>query len=170
MQLPWFYRAFLHELHTRQIRYLLVGGYAVRYHGYVRETRDLDIWTPTDHADPAKVCELCREVFELPDLPVEPFATEWRIVHLTRAPSHAEIQLPIIGARPKVLAELAGSSTHVEILTIQSGVDFKSCYAARVMARVDGVPVSIVSLPHLKIIKGITFGREKDRDDLAHLP
>jgi hypothetical protein len=169
MQLPWFYRTFLHALHTRQIRYLLVGGYAVRFYGYMRMTKDLDIWTPTDQADAAKICQLCRDVFELPDLPVEPFANECRIIHLTRAPSHAEIRLPIIGARPEVLTELAGANTQVEILTVQSGVDFESCYRARVMADVDGVPVSIVSLPHLKIIKGVTFGRERDRDDIAHL-
>jgi hypothetical protein len=92
------------------------------------------------------------------------------MIHLTRAPSHAEIRFPIIDARPEVLAELAGSNTEVEILTIQPGVDFESCYPARVMTDVDGTPVRIGSLPHLKIIKGVTFGREKDRDDIARLP
>ena len=170
MQLAWFYRTFLRELHARQIRYLLVGGYAVRYYGYMRKTKDLDIWTPTDQANAAKLCELCREVFEVPDLPVEPFSSEYRMIHLTRARSRVEIRHPIIGARPEVLAELAGSATEVEILTIQSGVEFESCYLARGMADVDGVPASIVSLPHLKIIKGVTPGREQDRDDIAHLP
>jgi hypothetical protein len=170
MKLPWFYRSFLTELHERQIRYLLVGGYAVRYYGYARNTEDLDIWTPTEQADAKKLCELCREVFEMPDLPVEPFLTEWRIVDLTRAPAQAEIHFPKIGARPQVLAGFAGNRTHVQILTIQSGVEFECCYADRVMADVDGVPVTMVSLPQLKIIKGSTSGREKDRDDLAHLP
>jgi hypothetical protein len=170
LQLSWFYRAFLRELHEREIRYLLVGGYAVRYYGYVRKSRDLDIWIPTDSANAAKVCDLCREVFDMPDLPVEPFTTDWRIVSLTIAPSHAAIRRPIIGAKPAMLAELVGSSMAVQILTIQSGVDFESCYAARVLAGGDGVPVSIVSLPHLRIIKGAASERAKDRDDLEHLP
>ena len=170
LQLPWFYRAFLRELHERGIRYLLVGGYAVRYYGHARKTKDLDIWIPTDSANAAKVCDLCREVFDVPDLPVEPFTTDWRIVNLTFPPSHAAILRPIIGAKPGMLAELVGSSVAVEILTIQSGVDFEPCYAARVLADGDGVPVSIVSLPHLRIIKSVVSERAKDRDDLEHLP
>jgi hypothetical protein len=170
LQLSWFYRAFLRELYEREIRYLLVGGYAVRYYGYARKTRDLDIWIPTDSVNAAKVCELCRGLFDLSDLPVEPFATDWRLVNLTFAPSSAEICRPIIGAKPEVLAQFVGSSMVVEILTIQSGVDFESCYAARVLADLDGVPVSIVSLPHLKLIKGVISERKQDRDDLEHLP
>jgi hypothetical protein len=131
LQLSWFYRAFLRELYEREIRYLLVGGYAVRYYGYARKTRDLDIWIPTDFVNAAKVCELCRGLFDLPDLPVEPFATDWRLVNLTFAPSSAEIRRPIIGAKPEVLAKFVGSSLVVEILTIQSGVDFESCYKER---------------------------------------
>src|SRR5262249_9398884 len=146
LQLSWFYRAFLRELHERAIRYLLVGGYAVRYYGYARKTRDLDIWIPTDSATAAKVCDLCREVFDMPNLPVEPFTTDWRIVNLTFAPSHAAILRPTIGAHPEKLAEHVGSSMAVQILTIQSGVDFEAGYAARVLADGDGVPVSIVSL------------------------
>ncbi len=168
MELLWFYRAFLRELHAREIRYLLVGGYAVRYHGYRRKTQDLDIWAPADQANAAKLCGLCSEVFELPDLPLEPFATEWRIVDLAFAPAQATIRLPIIDAHPKLLEEFQGGGIKVEILTVQSGVDFESCYSARVMADIDGVPVSIVSLPHLRTIKGAE--RRKDRDDLSHLP
>jgi hypothetical protein len=170
LQLSWFYRAFLQELHEHEIRYLLVGGYAVRYYGYARKTSALDIWIPTDSANAAKVCDLCREVFDMPDLPVEPLTTSWRMVNLTFAPSHAAILHPIIGTKPAMLAELVGSRMAVKILTIQSGVDFESCYAARVLADAGGVPVSIVSLPHLKIIKGAVSERAKDQDDLEHLP
>jgi hypothetical protein len=105
----------------------------------------------------------------LPDLPAEPFTTGWRLVTLTFAPSSAAICHPITGAKPEVLAELVGSSMVVEILTSQSGVDFESCYAARVLDELDDAPSSIVGLPHLKIIKGVTPEREKDRDDLEHL-
>ncbi len=170
LQLSWFYRAFLRELYEREVRYLLVGGYAVRYYGYERETRDLDIWIPTESANAAKVCALCRYLFELPDLPSEPFAADWRKVILTLPPSRARIQRPIMGAKPEVLAELVGGSMAVDILTIQSGVDFESCYAARVSTDVEGIPVNIVSLPHLRIIKSVTPERGKDRDDLEHLP
>jgi hypothetical protein len=38
------FREFLRLLSKHRVRYLLVGGYAVAYHGYVRATADLDIW------------------------------------------------------------------------------------------------------------------------------
>jgi hypothetical protein len=160
----------LHELHAQQMRYLLVVGYAVRYYECLRTKRDLDSWLATDRANAAKVCELCRGVFDWPDLPVEPFATVSRSAGLKYAPARATIHLPVMGARPRLLAELTGSNVEINILAVQSGVDFGSCYAARVTANLDRTRVGVVSLPHLKIIKGVSPAREKDGDDLAHLP
>ena len=38
------FRDFLIALNDRKVRYLLVGGYAVIFHGYARTTGDMDIW------------------------------------------------------------------------------------------------------------------------------
>lgn len=38
------FREFLELLSAHNVRYLLVGGYAVAFHGYVRATGDIDIW------------------------------------------------------------------------------------------------------------------------------
>ena len=35
---------FIDALNKASVRYILVGGYAVIYHGYNRTTGDLDIW------------------------------------------------------------------------------------------------------------------------------
>jgi len=35
---------FLIALNDHGVEYLLVGGYAVAYHGYPRATKDMDIW------------------------------------------------------------------------------------------------------------------------------
>ena len=42
--LPEDFSAFLKLLNAHEVKYLLVGGYAVGYHGYVRATADMDIW------------------------------------------------------------------------------------------------------------------------------
>lgn len=42
--LPSDFSAFLRLLNEHDVRYLLVGGYAVGYHGYVRATADLDVF------------------------------------------------------------------------------------------------------------------------------
>ena len=44
MQLPGDFRDFLRLCRSEQIEYLLVGGWAVAFHGHPRFTNDLDIW------------------------------------------------------------------------------------------------------------------------------
>jgi hypothetical protein len=38
------FREFIQSLNDNQVRYLVVGGYAVALHGYPRYTKDIDIW------------------------------------------------------------------------------------------------------------------------------
>jgi len=57
----------------------------------------------------------------------------------------------------------------IEVLTSVSGVEFETCYAARVVDIIDGVNVNIISLPHLKTNKQAS-GRDKDLVDLRRLP
>ena len=42
--LPRDFQDFLRSLNANAIRYVVIGGYAVAYHGYVRYTGDLDIF------------------------------------------------------------------------------------------------------------------------------
>ena len=43
MQLPPDFNEFLKLLNSKQVEYLLIGGYAVSYYGYPRATGDMDI-------------------------------------------------------------------------------------------------------------------------------
>ena len=43
-RLPIDFKEFLQLLHAHDVKYILVGGYAVGYHGYPRGTVDLDVW------------------------------------------------------------------------------------------------------------------------------
>jgi hypothetical protein len=44
IELPDDFREFLSLLGSNGVEYLLIGGYAVGYHGYPRATGDLDIF------------------------------------------------------------------------------------------------------------------------------
>ena len=46
-QLPDDFRDFLNILNEKQVEYLIVGGWALGIHGYVRATGDMDIWIGT---------------------------------------------------------------------------------------------------------------------------
>jgi hypothetical protein len=44
-----FFLAFIAALQKHKVRYMLIGGLAVNFHGYIRNTQDMDIWlAPTN--------------------------------------------------------------------------------------------------------------------------
>lgn len=38
------FKEFIELLNVHSVKYLVVGGYAVAFHGYPRYTKDLDVW------------------------------------------------------------------------------------------------------------------------------
>ena len=146
MNLPPDFREFLRLLNAHQVEYLLIGGYAVAYHGYPRATADMDIWIATHPRNAAQVVAALKEFgFDVPELSVELFQAENQIVRMGKPP------------------------VRIEIVTGISGVNFAECYAARVIHVLDGLEVSLISLHHLKLNKRAA-GRYKDLDDLENLP
>jgi predicted nucleotidyltransferase len=146
MNLPPDFREFLRLLNAHQVEYLLIGGYAVAYHGYPRATAEMDIWIATHPRNAAQVVAALKEFgFDVPELSVELFQAENQIVRMGKPP------------------------VRIEIVTGISGVNFAECYAARVIHVLDGLEVSLISLHHLKLNKRAA-GRYKDLDDLENLP
>jgi len=146
INLPPDFSEFLRLLNAHQVEYLLIGGYAVAYHGYPRATADMDIWIATHPRNAARVVAALKEFgFDVPALSVELFQTENQIVRMGKPP------------------------VRIEIVTGISGVNFAECYAARVIHVLDGLEVSLISLHHLKLNKRAA-GRYKDLDDLENLP
>jgi predicted nucleotidyltransferase len=145
-QLPPDFREFLQLLNSKDVEYLLVGGYAVGYHGYPRATGDMDIWVAIHPQNAERVVEVVREFgFDLPEVSTELFLREERIVRMGVPPFR------------------------IEIFTTISGVEFSECYAERVVDVMDGVEVSLINLEHLKANKQAS-GRPKDINDLQSLP
>ncbi len=170
-QLSFYLKSFINLLNEKGVEYLLVGGYAVRYYGHLRQTRDLDLWIPDDDPDnTAKIGEVFREIYgEIPEEIITALSQPNRIIEIILPPVRIDIKDPIIGQRPAILASFAGSeSVNIEFLNIQSGVNFHEAYSSRMMGVLDGVQVSIASFEHIKAIKQ-AGGRPKDIQDLDHL-
>jgi predicted nucleotidyltransferase len=55
MSLVGFYLDVLGALDNNNVEYMLVGGHAVNYHGYVRATIDMDIWVNSTEANIEKL-------------------------------------------------------------------------------------------------------------------
>jgi hypothetical protein len=146
VNLPPDFKEFLQLLSAHQVEYLLIGGYAVAYHGYPRATADMDIWIARHPQNAEKVVAALKAFgFDLPELSPALFLKEGQIIRM--------------GVPP----------LRIEIATSISGVRFDVCYAARVIDILDEVEVNVISLPHLKVNKKAA-GRHKDLDDLENLP
>ncbi len=146
IHLPRDFKEFLRLLNAHEVEYLLIGGYAVNYHGYPRATADMDIWIAVHPANADRVVAALKEFgFDPPDLSPELFLRPWQIIRLGMPP------------------------VRIEIATTISGVDFSECYAERVEDILDGIPVNLISLGDLKRNKKAS-GRHQDLADLEHLP
>ncbi len=146
IHLPPDFKEFLKLINAHQVEYLLIGGYAVSYHGYPRATVDMDIWIAMHPANSERIVSVLKEFgFDLPELSPELFLKEWQIIRLGVPPVRIELAMTV------------------------SGVNFNECYAERVADILDGVKVNLISLRHLKINKKAS-GRHQDLADLENLP
>jgi hypothetical protein len=144
--LPKDFKEFLRLLTEAHVEYLLIGGYAVGYHGYPRTTADMDIWVAISPENARRMVDVFHHFgMKDPKLTGELFQQRGKIIRM--------------GAPPM----------RIEVLTDIDGVGFEECYAAREMTTIDGQPVNLISLRHLRINKRAS-GRHKDLDDLDHLP
>jgi predicted nucleotidyltransferase len=144
--LPPDFKDFLRLLNSHRVEYLLVGGYAVGYHGYPRATADMDLWIAMTAANAQKVTAVLREFgFESPELRPDLFLEKEKVIRMGLPP------------------------VRIEILTTLSGVDFDGCYSRREIIDLDGVEVNLISLDDLKKNKQAA-GRHQDLNDLEHLP
>jgi len=136
----------LNLLKSKNIQYLLIGGYAVGYHGYPRATNDMDIWIAMNPKTAEQMVITLKEFgFDIPELSEELFLKKNSIVRMGLPPMR------------------------IEILTTISGVDFEECFQQKVVDEIDGVEVSIIGLKQLKVNKKAS-GRHKDLDDFENLP
>ena len=55
------FKDFLRLLNSHKVDYLLVGGYAVGYHGYPRATGDMDIWVAVSEANAQKTAQVLSD-------------------------------------------------------------------------------------------------------------
>ncbi|MGH8057451.1 MAG: hypothetical protein ACREOH_09485 [Candidatus Entotheonellia bacterium] len=146
VNLPPDFKEFLQLLSAHHVEYLLIGGYAVAYHGYPRATADMDIWIAIHPHNADKVVAALKAFgFDLPKLSAALFLKEGQIIRM--------------GVPPLRIA----------IATSISGVHVAECYAARVIDILDEVEVHFISLAHLKANKKAA-GRYKDLNDLENLP
>ncbi|MBI5115121.1 hypothetical protein HZA56_01465 [Candidatus Poribacteria bacterium] len=124
------FKDFLRFLNSNGVEYLIVGGYAVGYHGYPRATGDMDIWIGISEWNAEKAAKALRD-FGMPEEQVskQMFLEKDKVIR--------------IGVPP----------VRLEIITGASGVDFPCCYSRKKSMDIDGIPVNFISLEDLRANK-----------------
>jgi len=141
------FKEFLELLLEHEVRFMIVGGYAVSWHGRPRNTEDIDIWIDRDEANARKVvASLIEFGIGSEDLSHEPFMEEDRIFQM--------------GVKP----------WKIDIFTHIPGLQFSSSYDARVSWPIDHLKFPMISLEDLRLSKK-TSARPQDLLDLKeYLP
>jgi predicted nucleotidyltransferase len=143
--IPHDFREFLRLLNRHRVKYLVVGGYSVAFHGYPRYTGDIDIFVAISPRNASSLVKVFRD-FGFADGAPEPAAFQQRG------------QILRIGREPMRL----------EILNEIDGVTFDECYARRTRARLDNLVVNFIGYDDLLVNKR-RANRPKDRADVAVL-
>jgi predicted nucleotidyltransferase len=139
------FRDFLKLLEEHDVPYLLVGGYAVAFHGFVRYTGDLDVFVEISDSTADKLVSVFKEFgFDLAEVRRDTFLTPGNIVRIGNEP------------------------VRIEVLNQIDGVLFSEAFDNRLEVEVDGVRLLFLSLDLLIVNKGAT-GRNKDKFDLLEL-
>jgi predicted nucleotidyltransferase len=145
MQLDRDFKEFLACLAGRDVRFLVVGGYAVAAHGHPRYTGDLDVWVRSSGENAERlIAALDAFGFGSVGLTTDDFTEPGRVVQLGYPP------------------------VRIDLLTSIDGVAFDACFERRVEIELDGLVVPFIALDDLRRNKS-SSGRPQDIADLAAL-
>lgn len=139
------YKEMLQCLLEENVRFLLVGAYAVAVHGFPRATKDIDffVW-----ATPENAANLMRALTKF------------------GAPLHdiSEADLSSEG----IIFQIGNSPRRIDIITNISGVKFEQAYANKASISIEGIDVPVISLEDL-IANKRASARTQDLADVEKL-
>ncbi len=139
------FREFIESLNKNKVQYLVVGGYAVAFHGHPRYTKDIDIWIQSDEENARNLVKAIHD-FGFASLGLQ-----------------AEDFLP-----PGYVIQLGYPPNRIDILTGIAGVTFEQCYLSKEQTNIEGMTVNFIDLDNLRKNKKAT-GRRQDLADLENL-
>jgi len=139
------FKEFIELLNKNKVKYLVVGGYALAFHGYPRYTKDIDFWVWINKENAKNIIKTLRDFgFSSLDLSEEDFLTPGYVVQLGRPPAR------------------------IDILTSVTGLEFEECYKSKVRIEITGSEIDFLDLESFKKNKK-AVGRYQDLADLENL-
>ncbi len=114
------FREFIALLNSNAVKFLIVGGHAVTFHGFPRFTADLDLWVATDARNALRVNQALTEfgfgsLFDADDF-----------------------------SKPGYAIQLGRPPYRIDILTSIQGINFALAYARRKTLKADGLKLPFI--------------------------
>lgn len=139
------YKDMLQALLDNNVKFLLVGAYAMGVHGYPRATGDIDIWVEPSIDNSRRV---------------------YRSLVTFGAPLH-EIDEATF-TKPGIVFQIGVAPRRIDIITAISGVRFDEAYQNCQIVEIEELSIPVLSRSDLIKNKRAT-GRDKDRLDADQL-
>ena len=138
-------REFIVLLNALDVRFVIVGAFAVAYHGYFRYTSDIDLFIDSTGENAERMMQAIQQFgFGDLELTAEDFLKDDQVIQLGVAPNR------------------------IDVMTFLSGVSFDEAWASREQGDLDGLSVPFISRELLKKNKA-AVGRLQDLSDLEYL-
>lgn len=132
-------------LNAHHVTYILVGGYAVGWHGVIRATGDIDFFFEQTTNNVAALCDALREF---------------------GAPEH--LIDPAFLMTPNAVTQIGRAPVRIDLLAAITGVTFAEAHAGAETVELENERLLVIGLEDLRRNKRAT-GRTKDKDDLRRL-
>ncbi|PIQ21450.1 MAG: hypothetical protein COW65_09000 [Cytophagales bacterium CG18_big_fil_WC_8_21_14_2_50_42_9] len=145
MEIDKDYKEFLLLLNQNNVEYLVVGGYAVAFHGYPRYTGDMDIWINSTKENAEQLIKAIDKFgFDAKPLKGHDFEQEVIAFHLGTPP------------------------IRIDIMNRIAGVKFSECYSRKNELEIEGMLINYIAYQDL-ITNKKASGRHKDLSDIENL-
>jgi predicted nucleotidyltransferase len=139
------FKEFIELLNNNKVKYLVVGGYALAFHGFPRYTKDIDFWVWVNEENAKNLVKTLKEFgFSSLDLKEDDFLSPGYVVQLGQPPGR------------------------IDLLTSVTGLDFEECYESRIHIEIQGSEIDFIDLENFKKNKR-AVGRHQDLADLENL-
>ena len=142
-RLPEEFKDFIKCLNLNNVKYLLIGGWAVGIYGHPRATKDIDFLVSSNKNN-LKNLQKAFYDFNAPPIDIEAFREKGYVIR--------------IGSSP----------IQIDIINEADGIDIKECFSRRKIINIDEIEIMLISKEDL-IKNKIASGRYNDLADAEKL-
>jgi predicted nucleotidyltransferase len=142
--LPKDFKEFIELLNKNNAKYIVIGGYAVVYHGYVRSTNDIDIWIDIRKDNIKKVIKALDQF------------------------GFSSLGIKEADFSPNQIIQLGYPPNRIDLITTPAGIDFETCYESKEQVTIDHISVNIIDFENLIKSKKAS-NRTRDLADIEEL-